>query len=104
MLCRRSKPFAAILEIGLAPDAVLAFALDPSLDHHEQIGPERLRAGKSAPDATNQGVGQEQCERRGDEQGQQQEQILRAEFKAEHIGPGRRKVEENSLLRPPGLA
>src|SRR3546814_2567105 len=57
---------------GLAPGLVerqrllvqfhagVAVTLDPAFDQHEQVGPYRLRTGIAAPDAAEQGGGEEQ--------------------------------------------
>jgi len=62
-------------------DAIPPVALNATLDKQEQIRPHRLRAGIAAPHAPEQRVGQEQEQRRQDEQASE---IVNAKRNAQH--------------------
>ena len=82
---------------GVAFHAFVAVAFDLGLDPHEQIGPDRLRAGVAAPDAACQAGNQEQPNRAHDQQACQVVNILRPEFEVEEIEPLVPEVEQHSL-------
>jgi hypothetical protein len=63
-------------------DLLIAVAFKEAFDHLEPIGPQRLRAGKAAPDTPDDGVGEEQAKGGEQKHQRQQVEILRPE------GPG----------------
>ena len=79
-------------------DARVAVALDPALDHHEEVGPHRLRAGIAAPDAPGQAGHEEQADGGQDEQAGQVVDLLRPDLDEEEIGAPVGQVDQHGLV------
>jgi hypothetical protein len=74
------------------------------LDQQEEVGPDRLRTGKAAPDAARQGVRQDQRRRGEDHQPGDVVQFLRPDLDEEGVEPAVLEIEQDRLARLAGAA
>src|SRR5690348_8217296 len=68
------------------PDTVAPVAFDQTLNPHEQVGPDRLRAGIAAPDAAEQRCRQEKADGGHDQDAGQEVDLLRPDLDKKEIG------------------
>ena len=78
-------------------DLLHAIAFDAMLDPHEQLGPDGLRTGETAPQPSCQCGEEEQRQRRDHQQHGQIDEVLRPEHHVEDIELACRQVEQNRL-------
>ena len=87
------------MRLLVAAHAGIAIALDPALDQHEQVGPDRLRAGEAAPQPARQRVRQDQDGRGEHQKPGDQIKVLRPELDEEGVEPSVCEIEQDSLIR-----
>ena len=80
-------------------DPVAPVALDRPLHPEEQVGPYRLWAGVAAPRAADQRIGQEQGQRRKDQEAGEVIDLLRPQLDEERVEAGMRNIDEHRLAR-----
>src|SRR5439155_14373955 len=101
--CMLRQDFVQALELRRALGRVVshplaAVALDHALDGIEQIGPDRLRAEITAPDATADSVHQEQRQGSYDQQPSEVIDFLRPQLDEEEIEAAVRQVDQHRLV------
>ena len=84
---------------GIALEMLAPVALDPALDGLEQVGPYRLRAEITAPDAARDRVHQKQRHRGEDQQAGEVIDLLRPDLDEEEIEAPVGQVDQHRLVR-----
>ena len=79
--------------------AIAAVAFDSPLHQHEQVGPDRLRAGEAAPQPAGEGVRQDQDGRGEDQQPGHIIEFLRPDLDEEGVEAGVLEIEQDGLVR-----
>ncbi len=84
--------------------ARVAVALPEPLHEDHQIGPDRLRAGVTAPDAARKRGDEKQRERRQDQDAGDVVEFLRPDFEAEEVKALMGEIEQHGLIGDAGSA
>src|SRR5205085_815756 len=82
----------------------IAIALDPALDHQEEIGPHRLRTAIAAPCAPDHRSHEEESDAGHDEKAGDIVEFLRPDFDEEEIEPPAGKIDQHRLIGSIGAA
>jgi len=79
-------------------DAFGAVAFEEAFDMDEEVGPDRLRAGITAPDAAGDARHEKEAESRENEEARDVVEFLRPDFEEEEIETPRGKIEQHRLV------
>src|SRR5208337_4332310 len=84
---------------GVELHSVATIALDSSLDPEIEVGPYGLRPGVAAPHAAVQRVGEEQNQRREDQEAGEIIHLLRPDLDEEEVEARVRYIDQDRLVR-----
>ena len=97
LLARLAHQLARTPRRGIELHARLAVAFGETLDPQEDLGPDRLRAGVAAPEASRERREEEQRQRGQHQQPGQEDEVLRPHDQPEDMELARGQVEQHRL-------
>ena len=101
--CPFRQPQAQLAQVpfflAVQAEACISVALDPALDEDEKIGPDRLRAGITAPDAAQRRSEQEQAQPGHDQKARDEIEFMRPDLDPEKEEAAVGQIDQNGLIR-----
>ncbi len=101
MLGQLQRELARRQRLAVEDHPLHTVALDATLDPHEDLGVDGLRAGVAAPQAATDRSEEEQRDGGDDQQRREEDDVLRPQHQAEEVEAARAEVEQHRLALVP---